>query len=398
MLSREERAAGYATELAHLDAKIEFLAARAAAAANDWTLYEALASACLERARFACRLEDFRRAESALARAFEVAEPGSGPFLLRARLNSALHRFDRIESDLASIEKGVLVDAHTRAAIALQHGDLEFQCGRYDSALSNYEKSWSLDPEPETACAFANYHAKLGFDAKAAEWTEVAARRVRGPSPVLRSWLYLQRGLMRLDRGEYDAALDEYSRAGAALPGWCLIEEHIAEAQALLGNTAQALEIYARVEQATGNSEFMAAIAAIHKSAGRIEEASEWALRAGREYDRLLAEHPEAYAAHALEYFLDWDTEPGRALRLAEENFQLRPGAEARILLARAHLKAQRPEDARDVIEVALASPWRTAELHAAAAAVYAALGDDARAEDERRKALERNPHIFDRR
>ena len=78
---------------------------------------------------------------------------------------------------------------------------------------------------------------------------------------------------------------------------------------------------------------------------------------------------------------------------LAEANHRTRPNAEAKISLARAYLSAGRQGDASDILGEALATPWNTADLHAAAAEVYAAAGELTAADVARARALAMNPH-----
>jgi hypothetical protein len=66
------------------------------------------------------------------------------------------------------------------------------------------------------------------------------------------------------------------------------------------------------------------------------------------------------------------------------------------VKLAEAYLNVGRVDDARRVIDALLATRWRTADAHAAAARVYARSGDGARAAVERRAALAIDPHALD--
>ena len=79
---------------------------------------------------------------------------------------------------------------------------------------------------------------------------------------------------------------------------------------------------------------------------GRPDEARGWIDRARLGHEERLRTHPEAAAGHALEHFLESGADPEFAVRLAEKNRDLRPGAEAHLLLARDYRQAGRHEDA----------------------------------------------------
>ena len=84
-------------------------------------------------------------------------------------------------------------------------------------------------------------------------------------------------------------------------------------------------------------------------------------------YEDQLAAHPEAAAGHALGHYLDFGP-ADRAVELARANLAARPNAEAHTWLALALLHADRPDEAREHVTAALATPWRSGDLLALAA------------------------------
>ena len=124
--------------------------------------------------------------------------------------------------------------------------------------------------------------------------------------------------------------------------------------------------------------------------------AAQWIARARDLHRARLAQLPEAAAGHALEHFLRFEPLEGAGLlALARANVAARPGAESRILLAQVHLRLGQPRQAADALAPVLATAWNTAHLHATAAAVFAALRDEAAAERARRQAVAINPHAL---
>jgi hypothetical protein len=143
----------------------------------------------------------------------------------------------------------------------------------------------------------------------------------------------------------------------------------------------------------TNNPEFMDALAEVLVAAGDEAGAKTWIGKARAAYEAKMQRFPEAAYGHAVEHYLAFGT-PAEALDLAEKNHALRPNTEAKILLARARLGAGDIAGARAAIEAALATPVRTAELHAVASAIHRAAGDATRADAERALARAMNPSV----
>lgn len=382
----------FSAELAALDGTIAAVLRRAEAQPQGWLVLERAADLYLPRARLSGDYSDYERAEAALARAFAIAGEGAGPVLTQARLEFTLHRLGRAAARLAETDAWKIRTPADQRRIAALRADLAFQQGRYADALAGFEAALAAERSLTNLARLAQYRWKTGDFADAEALYREALGQLRGEGGEEAAWLNLMLGLMDLDRGRYADALVHYRDAEAALSGYWLIDEHIAEVLALQGKTADALALYQDIIARTDNPEFMDAVAAIHLEAGRADEARAMIARARARYEAQLERYPEAAYGHALEHFLEFGDDPARVVELAEANHRTRPNAEAKISLARAYLKAGRTDAARAVIEDALATPWNTADLHATAAEVFTAAGDPARAASERERALALNP------
>jgi tetratricopeptide (TPR) repeat protein len=382
----------FSAELAALDGTIAAVLRRAEAQPQGWLVLERAADLYLTRARLSGDYSDYERAEAALARAFAIAGEGAGPVLTQARLEFTLHRLGRAAARLAETDAWKIRTPADQRRIAALRADLAFQQGRYADALAGFEAALAAERSLTNLARLAQYRWKTGDFADAEALYREALGQLRGEGGEEAAWLNLMLGLMDLDRGRYADALVHYRDAEAALSGYWLIDEHIAEVLALQGKTADALALYQDIIARTDNPEFMDAVAAIHLEAGRADEARAMIARARARYEAQLERYPEAAYGHALEHFLEFGDDPARVVELAEANHRTRPNAEAKISLARAYLKAGRTDAARAVIEDALATPWNTADLHATAAEVFTAAGDPARAASERERALALNP------
>jgi tetratricopeptide (TPR) repeat protein len=388
----------YDGELATMDKTIASTLARAEKVPKSYLVLEQAAGMHLSRARLSGDWNDYARAEEILEKAFTVRE-GIGPYAARARFNYTMHRLDRIDADLAKLEKrpAELVADGEEAGLVTLRGEIAFQRGDYDTAEKRYDEALKLDPDNAGALtAKATFLWKTGaFDEAEALYDRVEAA-YHGKSAEPRAWYRLMHGLLDLDRGRYDEALAHYREAEAQLSGWWLVDEHVAEILTLTGKTEEAKALYLDVIERTGNPEFLDAMAGILKEEGKTDEAAEYVKKARAVYEEQLAKYPEAAYGHALGHFLETGDDPARALDLAEKNYALRGNGDAATKLAEAHLLAGDAKAAGKLVDKTLKTRWKSADLHVTAASVYEALGraDDAAA--QKAAALAINPRAFD--
>jgi tetratricopeptide (TPR) repeat protein len=135
----------FAAALHEVDSELSFDLRRATPPGGGWLAHAMVGNSYLKRARLTGSFDDYASAGAAYDRAFAVADPGFGPHLERASYNLTVHRLDRVEPDLARIDRyAVPVDAATRSSILGMRGDLLFYRGRYGEALALYEQSRAL--------------------------------------------------------------------------------------------------------------------------------------------------------------------------------------------------------------------------------------------------------------
>lgn len=382
-----ERVPTYEHVRAGLGEAIERGLALAGGRPEDGLLPLEVASLHVERARLTGEYDDYRRAEAILDGRPAESKAGASHCLARARLHYALHRLEQAGASLAACPPGT--DA---AEISAIRADIAMQSGRYREAEAGYRALLNQTQTPQHYIRLALLRAGMGSPAEAAALLEAAERRYHGTSGAQRSWFKLQRGLIALDRGRLDEALAMYRLAADALPGWWLVDEHIAQALHLKGDLRAAKALYAGVVERTRLPEFMDALADLEREDGRHERAEALRREARALHEKRLAEFPEAAAGHALDHFLRDPGEAGRALSLAEANFAHRPSGPAAIALAKAWIVSGKPERALRPLESRLAMGWDTAEAHWVLAVALGRLGRDAPAAQARSRALERNP------
>ncbi len=387
--------APFINALADLDDEIRATRARADKQPKGWLVLEKLANLHLARARLSGDYDDYEEAERALDQAFERAPEGAGPFITRAALNSTMHRVHLVEADLDKAAAQLLLDEPTQAVIEGMRADLELQRGNYALGRTHAQTALELGRTTTSLARLGLIHWQLGEYDRAEALYRDALAAVKGPALEPRAWIHLQLGLMDLDRGRYDDAFNHYKDGAEILPGWWLLEEHIAEIAVLTGRTQQARALYEAIIERTGKAEFMDAMAELALARKDQAEADRWIARARELYEAELARFPEASYGHALGHYLAFGP-PERALELAEANHSLRPNVEAKRDLAQARLGTGDLAGAKAMIDEALATPVERADVLWLAASVYEQSGDKARAGQLRTAAKAIDPHIGD--
>lgn len=373
-----------------LDARLRAKERAVAGVRGDWLSWESIATDYMTRARMTGDYGDYAKAERALARAFENASPGAGPFLTRARFNHTVHRVSRVAADLDALRYAVL-RADEREAIEHLRAEVAFHSGRYDEARQRYTEALARDRSTTSLVGMAQLLWKTNHFAEAEALVREAAVRAAQEDVAMRAWVCLVSGTLENDRGRWDASLAAFREGLRLQPTSWVFQEHVAEVLMWQGKLEESRLMYEDLVARTGDPEFMSCLAEIAERQGNPDEARRQVERARAGYEERLRLLPEATAGHAIEFFLA--RSPERAVPIAELNRDARPGGEAQVKLAEAYLQAGRVADARRVVDAVLATPWNTADLHAVAARVYERQGDAVAAAREREAARAIDPH-----
>lgn len=395
-------ASEFAGERAALDLQIQKASERAIAQPTSWSVLEKVAGLYMQRARLSGDYSDYEAAEAALAEGFERAPEGSGPLLTRAALNFTLHRIDLVEADLAIVAGRPVLPDPIRSTIEGLRGAVAFERGDYETAKTHFDFALELETTSTNLARLAHWHWRQGSFDTAEDLYRQAGDLFADSALEPRAWTELQIGIMDLERGRYTQAFEHYADGAEIMGGWWLLEEHIAEIAVLLERRQQALGLYTEIIDNTGKGEFMDARASVllspspsgeAPSAAAMNEANALIASAEDVFLRELERFPEASYGHALAHYLDFGP-PQRALELALENHALRPGVLAKIDLASAYLAVGDVTNAREIVDGALATTWRSADLFWTASQVYEQAGELEQAASFRAEAEALHPTI----
>ncbi len=381
--------------MAGTDVAVANAEAQVIAANDQWLLHESVARSYLERARLSGNYSDYVAADAALKRAFAVAAPGTGPHLVRAQLDFRMHRLAEAERQLTLIEGYAIPSPpDERAEILGMRGDIAFYRGNLKAALQLYEEADRVSPGTATFRR-AIYAMKTGDFERAERYFDQTEREARLPSPQLRAFIELQRGLIDLERGNWPSAESWFRKADRTFPGYWLAQAHLIQMWAVRGKVEEAEQGYLRIIERSQQPEVMDALAALYRNQGNAAASREWAERSSAIWATRLQQVPEAAYAHALEHELVLG-DPASALLLARQNMAARPYGDSATLLGWALLANNRPAEAHDVLERLGRTAWRSAQQYVALSQAYAMLGDSGRSDAARDAALTINPRAFD--
>ena len=307
--------------LGNLDSRIT-ATARVLERRRDPRVMAMLARDYLERAAVLGKLEDLERSVTLSQRAFEAAPDDQSVRVTLARALTRVHRFAEALDVLLPLPATVEI-SRKREALAL--------------ALGRYGE---LPPRsnPATAGLPAQVeHAERLFDrgrtGQAHSQLDAAEKGLRSVSPYTAAWLKTRRGILYLREDRLDDAGRSFASAREHLPAYAVATEHLAEVRLRQGRFDEAVSLYTRVAEQTGNPEFYAQLAVARKAIGDDAGAQTALTRAREGFDRWLAAYPEAFADHAVAFYLE-QGDPPRALELAELNLRARRTVAAWLLLA----------------------------------------------------------------
>ena len=366
---------GWKHALADLDAQLEKTRARAEASPTDWRILAQAAELHRQRARLSGDWDDYAAADQLLARAFEQAPEGSGPWMGQASLDFTLHRSDEVEPSLQRAEGKVNLRDDERAAILVMRANLARLLGDADEAMALALEANALYPSMGSDLSLAQTAWKTGDFEVAEGLIDRAEARYHADKLEPLAWFDLQRGLLDLDRGRLDEARSHYEAADEHLDGYWLIEEHIAEIDVLQGRPDAARPRYVAAIAASGAPELMAALGELELSDGDEAQGQRLLDEAGAVHRARLERYPEASSGHALDHVLTHG-EPAEALALAQSESTRHPNGDALSSLAAAYLRTGDVDAAESAVDAALATGWRSADIWSTAAEVYTAAGD----------------------
>lgn len=296
--------------------------------------------------------------------------------LLQGTLDLTMHRLGAVRATLQR-SPALAESWHGRALAA----DVLVQEGRLDDALRLYEAVVRESPTWENLARLAHVHAALGDSEMADRLYADAEEEITAKEMRAYAWVEVMRGELDLAGGAYDQAGAHYERAIAAYSGHWLVDAHMAELLAVLGQgdrtlARQAVALYEEVVTRTPRPELVQALGDAYGQIGRLDDARAC-------HDRALAGYLDSaqrgevhYLHHLAGFYAEVRQDGPEAVRWAEADFALRPSAHAEATLAWAEYRAGRLDDALRHIQHALATGANGTHVLRQSAAIHRACID----------------------
>ena len=321
--------------VANLSASIDSFERRRAEDATSEGLL-ALSTLLFLRGDVLGRIADHDRAERIAHEAIALSADAGSALHTHARLAARFHRFEEANALLG----GALAAGYPSREIDAEKAALLQATGRYREALLLRETLAKDDPGIDTLGALASLLAEMDEWAEAENGYAAALKADDGLSPFPCGQLLFEWGVSAMRRADLDRAEAILAELHAILPQHVPGRGHRAEVAIARGQLGLAEALITPLLQISDDPEYRAVYAEILAAHGdgRAEGEAE---RTAAAYERLLARRPEAYADHAVAFFLGVGNRPRRALELAMANWKLRNTPRSRRLLAKARQNAQ---------------------------------------------------------
>jgi tetratricopeptide (TPR) repeat protein len=297
---------------------------------------------------------DYSRVQTSLQHI--ETQRGVSPQLLQfsANFNFKMHRLEAAKADLIKLGQ---IDAYRNNEIL--KADIALQQGQYAIAEQAYEAISQQNPAWDNLARLAYFKLHTGKVEQADQLYQQAQNKLSIKQMRHYAWLELQRGIIDLELQHYQQALEHYLLADQAYSGYWLIHEHIAEVYGLMDRQDEAIALYEKIIQQTGNPEFISVLATLYQTRNRSKATRLFAL-ADELFARQYQLFPEAAVGHYLESLLARERIDDRVLDYALRNFQWRSNAQSEFLLARSYQKTGNDEQAHQRLNKVAQTVWRS--------------------------------------
>ena len=376
-------------ELERTEKDISDLRGSLAAVPQDVEKGTRLAYRLYHRACLSGILSDFGAADAA---ANDVVKRASHPedlCLLKATLYFRFHRLPDVKR---AFEQAPALLGRPEGKVL--QADIDFQEGRYQEAKLAYEQAIEQDQTWDNLARLAHFQFKMGGFAEADDLYAQAEDELTAKEMRSFAWVELQRGLIHLSRGRFEAALAHYRRAESGYSGYWLIDEHVAELLGAQGKYAEAAALYERVVARVPKPELQQALGDLYRLMAEPDIADQWHAHALEAYLRSVDEGGVHYWHHLVDFLADVREDGAAAVEWARKDLTLRGNFATQAALAWALWRDNQFTEAAAFMDRSLASGVVDARLFQAAGTIYLSAGHADKGERLLRQAREINPHL----
>ncbi len=352
--------------------------------------YNLLAAAYIEKARETGDFTFNARAESAVARALEIAPDNFEAIKMRATLLLTYHRFGDALKVARDAQKINPRDATVYGAMT----DALVELGKYEEAQQAVERMLALKPDTSSYCRVSYLRFLHGDQQGALTAMREAVRYANPQDRETVAWTRVHLGDEYLNAGKTNEAIEQYNLAIEALPDYHLALIGKARAAIRTADMESAIRFYQQAQARVPSPDTAIALGDLLSRAGQTNEAQkQFALVEFIETRQ--ASEAQTYSHALATFYANHDMKMDEALTIALNERQLRADIYTCDALAWCLFKKGLLNEARQAITEALRLGTRDAQIHYHAGLIYHALGDREKAVKHLQLALEINP-VFD--
>ena len=393
---------GHASERNQTDANIKFFQTKISRDPDDFSNFERLGSAFLQKGRETGDLSYYELSEKALTKAVELApaQLKASPKMQLAGVMFAEHRFQ----ESLELARTALKQAPEAIAGNAILGDAYLESGDYDRAAECYAKLQSPNGGQTSGLDFlresrtANLAFMRGDPAAAIEHMQAAitAAEAAHLPKENQAWTYFTLGEFYLQSGRLEAAWEAGEKSANIFSGYHRALALEAQTRVAQQRYREASALYEKAMSAVPLPLYAAALGDVDTKLGKNDDAR-------KEFDlvetiaNLSTLGKTVYNRELAMFYADHDRKLTRALELVEKEIEVRKDVYTWDALAWTLYKNGKSKDAAEAAEHALSLGTKDALLYFHAGMIYRANGNDQAAEKFLRESLSINPnfHVF---
>ena len=351
--------------------------------------YNLLATALVRRAQETSDVTFYTQAEDAVRKSLELSPNNFDAEKIQVSILLGEHEYPAALQTAQALNKKVPDDVMVYGLLT----DANVELGNYNDAVIAAQWMLNLRPGNLPALIRAAHLRELTGDTEGAyELMELAYQSTPPTETAERAQILTQMGHLRLTSGITGAAEKFFQQALAAFPGYPAALANLAQVRIAQNRYEDAVVLLQQRYQGAPYAGNLYDLAKALQLAGRNCEAKK--AFADFETKSLLESSKRQNSNLELVlYYVDHAHDPGKALRVAREEYAWRHDVYTLDAYAWALHANGHNTEARKQIEAALAVGIRDAELFRHAAEIASKLGDTPAAENYLKQSIELNPH-----
>lgn len=330
---------------------------------------------------------DYDHAEQRLKKALSIDPKSLIAQYVQARLLAARHEFTKSHALAEKLYK----EDPKRYGCLLLMADAQLELGNIEEAEKLYKEIAEKSPRTHLDSRRAHLASVKGNPEEAIKWMKKAqvSEGALAVTKELRAWYPTRLGEMYFEIGKLADAEKALKDAITLHPKYPIALGLMAKVLAAQDKRGEAVEMYKKAIAVNEDLPLLAGLGDLYTLMGKDDLAKQYYVRAEKAGEKDLAH------AHELSLFLcNTNQKLDKALKIAQDEVAKRPNVHALDGLAWALYKKGKFQEAGKIIDKALATGMKEAELFYHAGMIFLKLEKKDKAKLYLEKALEMNPHF----